>query len=103
MPGSAEERDIVSRFATRYDVLILGNHGVIAFGDDLEQAFLRLEYCEHLAQIERMAMSMGSVRYLGWRDVEVLLDRRKAAGLGPEARGMSREEAYGLARKYYEL
>ncbi len=102
IPGSVEERELVARFATRYDVLILGNHGVVAFGDDLEQAFLRLEYCEHLAHIERLAMQVGRPRFLSWKDVDILLDRRKAAGLGPEARGMTREEAYGMARKSYE-
>jgi len=102
MPGSPEERELVGRFALRYDVLILGNHGVLAFGEDLEQAYLRLEYCEHLAHIERLSMQVGSPRYLSWREVDTLLDRRRAAGLGPEARGMSREEAYSLARKSYD-
>ncbi len=100
LPGSADESQAVASAAARFDVFILGNHGVVACGENLEQAFLRMEYVEHLADIERRALSMGTPRYLSWAQIQPLLDRRKSAGLGPEARGMTREEAYGnLARQ----
>lgn len=95
LPGSPEESTLVREYASVFDVFFLGNHGVVAMGDNLEQAFLRLEYAEHLAEIERRAISLGQPRYLSWTQIQPLLDRRKAAGLGPEARGMSREDAYG--------
>lgn len=95
MPGSADETSAIAEAARRFDVFLLGNHGVLALGDTLEQAFLRLEYAEHLADIERRALSLGGPRYLSWGQIQPLLDRRKSAGLGPEARGMSREDAYG--------
>lgn len=95
LPKTAEFTRNLEPFLARFDVLILENHGVLAFGDDLEQAYLRLEYCEHLADILRRARQLGTPRYLEWGQIQGLLDSRKSAGLGPEARGMSREEAYG--------
>lgn len=99
LPGSSDESQAVQQLAAVFDVFILGNHGVVALGDNLEQAFLRLEYVEHLAEIERRARQFGEPRYLSWAQIQPLLDRRKAAGLGPEARGMSREEAYGACAR----
>jgi L-fuculose-phosphate aldolase len=94
-PGTRAFTANLVDYLERFDVLILENHGVLSFGDDLEQAYLRLEYCEHLADIERRALQIGEPRYLGWDEIQGLLDKRRRVGLGPEARGMSREDAYG--------
>lgn len=95
MPKTAAFTANLEPYLSRFDVVILENHGVLSYGDDLEQAYLRLEYCEHLADILRRARQLGAPRFLSWEDVQPLLDSRKKAGLGPEARGMTRDEAYG--------
>ena len=41
------------------DVLLLANHGVLAVGATLEQAFLRIELVEHLAKIALVARQLG--------------------------------------------
>ena len=46
------------------DVLLLANHGVLAVGKDLEQAFLRIELVEHLAKIKMVAQQLGGARPL---------------------------------------
>jgi len=94
VPGSAEATANLAEFLDVFDVLILENHGVFAYGADLEQAFLRLEYCEHLADIERRALQIGTPRHLAWAEIQPLLDARRRAGLGPESRGISRADAY---------
>lgn len=94
VPGTQESTANLDPFLDVFDVLMLENHGVFAYGDDLEMAVLRLEYCEHLADIERRALQIGTPRYLQWNEIQPLLDARKRAGLGPEARGMSRDAAY---------
>lgn len=38
----------------------LANHGVLAVGDDLAQAYLRAEYIEDTARIARYAMQLGT-------------------------------------------
>lgn len=71
-----------------YDAVLLENHGVVTVGATLEQAYLRMELVEHLARIERLAQQIGSVQYLPDDTIDPLLDARKRAGLGCEARGM---------------
>jgi hypothetical protein len=60
---------------------------VFAWGSDLEQAYLRLELCEHLARIFLLALPAGGVQPLPAALLPSLLEARRKAGLGPEARG----------------
>lgn len=87
-PGTEASLDALSPLLPYYDVVVLGNHGVISVGVDLEQAFLRMELCEHLATIQLKALSMGEPMVLPRQDVDRLLAKRKKGGLGPEARGL---------------
>lgn len=41
------------------DVVLLANHGVLAVGATLEQAYLRMELVEHLAKIALVARQLG--------------------------------------------
>ncbi len=68
------------------DVMLMANHGVIGYGPDLWTAFYRVELVEHLARIQLVARQLGSVRRLSPDNVAVLLEKRRKAGLGPEAR-----------------
>jgi L-fuculose-phosphate aldolase len=74
--------------APEFDAVILQNHGVMAWGDNLEQAFLRLELVEHLATITHHAMAFGGVQTLDASHLPPLLASRTKAGLGPVARGV---------------
>ena len=85
-PQGAEQIAQLTQAALTYDAVTLGNHGVLAWGDDLEQAFLRAELVEHLAGIQLRALQIGQVRTLPPADLARLLDARRKAGLGPEAR-----------------
>ncbi len=85
-PQSAEQIVQLTQAALTFDALTLGNHGVLAWGDDVEQAFLRAELVEHLAGIQLRALQIGRVTTLPQPDLTRLLDARKKAGLGPEAR-----------------
>lgn len=86
-PGAKEGEDALARALVDADAALLGNHGVIAVGVDVEQAFLRVELVEHLAKIELAARQIGRVNALPAADVAALLEKRTAAGLGPIARG----------------
>jgi len=79
----------VARAIVHYDALLLQNHGVITCGDDLEQAFLRMELVEHLARIVHHSMAFGGPSYLAPDTLPHLLAARTKAGLGPEARGLA--------------
>lgn len=97
LPGSVESKQQVRSLGELYDVIALGNHGLLACGADLEQAYLRLELVEHLAKVHQAAQTFGGLRLIPGRFVGDLLDRRKKAGLGPEARGLPRAELEKLS------
>ena len=67
------------------DAAILGNHGVIAWGADPEQALLRLELVEHLARIAIEAAPLGGVEALPQQAIAPLLAARAKANIGRAA------------------
>jgi L-fuculose-phosphate aldolase len=67
------------------DAVLLGNHGVMAWGADLEQALLRLELVEHLAGIAIAAAPLGGVEPLPASSIGALLAARAKANLGRAA------------------
>jgi len=77
-------------FCAGADAVLLGNHGVLAWGGDLEQAYLRLELVEHLAKIALEAERAGGIRPLPESALAPLLDARRKAGLGGAAAGPAR-------------
>ncbi|MCO4762683.1 MAG: class II aldolase/adducin family protein [Myxococcales bacterium] len=85
-PNSAEQIAQIREMAANFDVVTLAHHGALAWGDDLEQALMRLELVEHLAKIQLAAMQVGPLRTLPDADVSRLLEKRAAAGLGPAGR-----------------
>ena len=85
-PNSADQIAALRDLATVHDAVTIEQHGALAWGDDLEQAFLRLELVEHLARIQLKALQLGRVRTLPDSDVARLLDKRAAAGLGVQGR-----------------
>jgi L-fuculose-phosphate aldolase len=93
MPKTAAWSEQIAAHCVQYDALILQNHGVITFGDNLEQAFLRLELVEHLAKIMHHSMAFGGPRTLDDAHLAPLLASRQKAGLGPQARGVSSSPA----------
>ncbi len=85
-PNSAEAIAELRQLAQDHDVVTMQNHGLLGWGDDLEQAFLRSELVEHLATIQQRAMLAGEPRRIPRADVERLLEKRAHAGLGAEGR-----------------
>jgi L-fuculose-phosphate aldolase len=67
------------------DAVLLGNHGVIAWGKDPEQALLRLELVEHLATIAIASQPLGGIELLPASAIAPLLAARAKAGIGRAA------------------
>jgi len=84
-PG-AEAEAALGPFLEPFDAVMLQAHGVLTWGEDLEQAFLRMELVEHLARVALLAVPNGGVPTLPRGLVEPLLEKRAAAGLGPRGR-----------------
>ncbi|MEM9487686.1 MAG: class II aldolase/adducin family protein [Myxococcota bacterium] len=77
------------------DAALMANHGAIAWGADVEQAYLRLELVEHLARIAVVAQPLGGVVPLPASALPPLLAKRARAGLG---RAAAKAEAAGAMR-----
>jgi L-fuculose-phosphate aldolase len=83
-PGDAA-RHALAPWCELVDAVILGNHGVIAWGKDCETALLRLELVEHLAKIAIAAAPLGGVEPLPDSALQPLLAARAKAGIGRAA------------------
>lgn len=84
MPGKPSA-DALAPFAGDVDAVLMANHGVLSWGADLEQAYLRMELVEHLATIALAAQAVGGVRPLPDDAIAPLLAKRASAGLGAAA------------------
>jgi L-fuculose-phosphate aldolase len=83
-PGE-DARRALAPWCELVDAVLLGNHGVIAWGKDTETALLRLELVEHLAKIAHAAVAFGGVEPLPDSALQPLLAARSKAGIGRAA------------------
>lgn len=83
-PGDAAKAALAP-WCELVDAAILGNHGVIAWGANPEQALLRMELVEHLAKIAIAAAPLGGVEPLPDAAIGPLLAARAKAGIGRAA------------------
>lgn len=51
IPGSAAVSESIAPFCRDYDVVLLGNHGALTWGESLKMASFRMESLEHFCQI----------------------------------------------------
>ncbi len=84
MPGDAAKQALAP-WCELVDAVIVGNHGVFAWGKDPEQALLRLELVEHLARIAIEAIPLGGVEPLPRDAIQPLLAARAKANIGSAA------------------
>lgn len=86
MPGTIKNEVVVAEILQEVDVFMIPGNGILAVGDSVEQAYLRLELVEHLAKMDHIARSTGTPMELAQEDIVELLKKRAAAGLGPKNR-----------------
>jgi L-fuculose-phosphate aldolase len=79
-PGTPELTDALEPLVPNYDALLMANHGVVTYGQDLLTAFFRMETVEHFAQISLVTEMLGKQALLSGRDVEKLLAARVRYG-----------------------
>jgi L-fuculose-phosphate aldolase len=84
IPGAKEHNEIVAEALGKGNVFMMAGNGVLSVGEDVEQAFLRIELLEHLLKIDYYAKTMGTVMRIPEEDKQELLEKRAAAGLGPK-------------------
>jgi len=71
-PSTSEVADSIAPYVKDSSAILLGNHGVVTFGKDLDDAFFKMEKVEHAAHITFVARLLGGERPLSSADVEKL-------------------------------
>jgi len=79
-PGSTELTDVLEPLVQSFDAILMANHGVVTYGQDLLTAFFRMETVEHFAQVSLVTELLGKQALLSGRDVEKLLAARARYG-----------------------
>ncbi|HEY6764071.1 MAG TPA: class II aldolase/adducin family protein [Candidatus Sulfotelmatobacter sp.] len=75
-PGTAELAKTLEPFIPRYDAILMSNHGVVAYADTLEHAYMKMETVEHFAQIALVTHLLGRQQPLKQNEIDKLLIAR---------------------------
>ena len=80
LPGSVAMADHVRPYLPRHRALLLARHGVLCWGEDLDEAVGGAERLEHVAQTLRDALVFGGLSELGAEAMAALRAQREALG-----------------------
>jgi L-fuculose-phosphate aldolase len=80
-PGTPELTEALEPLVQSYDSILMANHGVVTYGQDLLTAFFRMETTEHFARVALVTELLGKQVLLSGGDVEKLLAARVRYGL----------------------
>ena len=78
--GSMELSDSLRPFIPYHDAILMANHGVVTYGEDLCRAYMRMEAVEHYARIVLTARLLGSAQSIDSRELEKLVAVRSQYG-----------------------
>jgi L-fuculose-phosphate aldolase len=80
-PGTPELSDALAPLIPEYDAILMSNHGVVAYGDSLHHAYMKMETVEHFAQIALVTHLLGRQNPLSGQELEkLILARSKYQG-----------------------
>ena len=90
-PGDTRLGESIRPFIKESNTILLGNHGVVCYGPDLEDAYYKLEIVDAYARILLLTKSLGSVRPLDTNEMTELLALKTKFGMadprvGPNAK-----------------
>jgi L-fuculose-phosphate aldolase len=89
--GTSELSDSLLPFIPYYNAILMANHGVVAYGKNLCEAYQRMEAVEHFARIVLATRQIGRQSLLDEDKVQKLIEARNryrlsASGLGDQGR-----------------
>jgi L-fuculose-phosphate aldolase len=71
-PGTEELSESLRPLVAGHNAILMANHGVVTYGDDLDQAFMHMETVEHFAKIAAVARTVGEPRVIPPEEVRKL-------------------------------
>jgi len=83
-PGTEELYRSISKYIMDYDAFLLSNHGALTVGNNMLNAYHKMETLEHNAQIQFIARQLGKVRELDPKQIRQLMDLRENFGIRRE-------------------
>lgn len=78
-PGTNELSESLIPYIQEHDAILMQNHGVVAYGQSLERAYLNMESVEHCARIMLVTRLLGRCRILNEKEVGRLLATKMRA------------------------
>ena len=81
LPGTPALSEGMVPHIPKYDALLLANHGAVAYGEDVFQAFFKLDTVEHFARIALVAELLGGPKVLPRAEIQKLFDARPRYGV----------------------
>lgn len=79
-PSTDELTDAMRPFVAHHNALLMANHGAVAYGRNLWEAFDRMETLEHTAKIAILSRALGGANDLPPESIEKLINIRERAG-----------------------
>ncbi len=81
LPGTPALTAGMLPYIPNFDALLMANHGAVAYGEDVWQAYFRMEMVEHFARITLVAELLGGAQALPRVEVQKLFDSRARYGV----------------------
>jgi L-fuculose-phosphate aldolase len=76
-PGTQELSDGLEPLIPRHDAILMANHGVVTYGENLLHAYMNMETVEHFARIALVVHQLGRQQLLSGDDVNKLMAARE--------------------------
>lgn len=80
-PSTVELSDSISELVKCHDAILLANHGAIALGKDVMNAYYKMESVEHFALISITAHQLGGMKAIPEPEVRKLEEVRERFGI----------------------
>jgi L-fuculose-phosphate aldolase len=81
LPGTPALTEGMLPYIPKYDAILMGNHGSVAYGEDVYKAFFKMETVEHFARISLVAELLGGAKVLPRDEVNKLFESRTRYGV----------------------
>ncbi|HEY3127975.1 MAG TPA: class II aldolase/adducin family protein [Acidobacteriota bacterium] len=105
-PTSPELAEVLRDYIPHYNAVLLANHGALAYGENLLQAYYRMETLEHTAQIATITRILGRETVISDADLDKLFAVREKYGIkSPDLRalGCPTSEGSNSSGEFYTI
>ncbi len=76
-PGTKQMGESLIPYLKESTSFILSHHGVVTWGENLEEAYMKVEWLEHSCKIILMAESIGGVNSLSKKELQKIWNMKK--------------------------